>query len=333
MQFITTRNTDKQYSVADVCRMDIAPDGGYFVPAAVPSFASTMLQTDSFSGAIASVLNLFFGTELSAWDVDFCIGRGVLRVVSMNHKITVAELWHNLEHNSSYITEQLHKKLVGGENIPTLWFRVFVRIAIWFGIYAQMRQMDILHPCQSFDVSVKENDHVGILSAIYARDMGLPVGTVILTCEENSPVWDVIHRGSCNLPSADSASAVLIEWLTYTSLGTFGISVYRDQMAKGQSYTVPEELMKQFSTGLFCAVPGVSRAADIINSVYRANGYVLDSETALRYGALQDYRARAGAGCVTLLVAESSPMESLDAISKATGISVDAVAKLVNNPS
>ena len=68
--------------------------------------------------------------------------------------------------------------------------------------------------------------------------------------------------------------------------------------------------MAQFSKGLFCAVPGASRATDIINSVYRTNGYVLDSEIALRYGALQDYRARAGAGSVTLLMAECPPTDT-----------------------
>lgn len=330
MQFITTRNSDKLYSLEDVCQMDVAPDGGYFIPTKLPVCSPSMLQADSFTGTMAKVLNLFLGTELTAWDVDFCIGRGVLRLVSMNHKIAVAELWHNLERNSSYITEQLHKKLVSEKESPTLWFCVFIRIAIWFGVYAQMRQMDILQPCQNIDVSVMENDHSGILSAVYARDMGLPIGNVILTCAENSPVWDIVHRGSCNLTSMESASSILIEWLTYTALGAYGTSAYRDLASKHLTYTIPEELMAQFSAGLFCAVPGVSRAMDVINSVYRANGYILDSNTALRYGALQDYRARSGASCVTLLAAENSPMESVDTISKAIGISENAILKIVN---
>ncbi len=330
MLFITTRNADTRYSLDDAFLMNVAPDGGYFIPVDLPICPQAMLQANSFSATIAEVLNLFFGTELTSWDVDFCIGRGVLRIASMNHKIAVAETWHNLEHDGAYVTKQLQNKLLGErKDQPSLWFDVLIKTAVYIGIYTQMLEAGVLHAGQVFDISLKAHDHAAVMAAYYARQMGLPIGTVIMACEEGSPIWEIVQRGSCTV-AAQSDSAQLIEWMVYCAFGAVETALYRDRVSGRGSYAVPEEMESQFSQGMFCAVPGISRAADIINSVYRSNGYIIDPYTALDYGAVQDYRTRANSGCMTLLVSQHDPANFMDVVTKATGISAADVLKIMN---
>lgn len=331
MQFITTRSSEHNFSLSEVLANDFAPDGGHFVPVKMPVYPLLSVQGKTFTGVMAELLNLFFETKLTGWDLDFCLGRGIMRLIPMNHKIVVAELWRNLERDSGYIISQLHKKINGdGVDNPSLWFEIFVKIAICFGIYAEMRNKDLLKSGQSYDISVMNNNQSDVMSAVYAKKMGLPIGTIIMTCEENSPVWDIVHRGGCSAIADDDVLGLQIEWLICTTIGSSDARVYRNMMQSRQMYIVPEELYRQFSEGMFCSVPGVSRASDIINSVYRTNAYLVDTRTALCYGALQDYRARVGAGSITLLVAKHTPADSAAEISRATGISEEFITSTIN---
>lgn len=330
MQFITTRSSEHKYDLFEVLNNDFAPDGGHFVPVNMPVYPLYSLQGKSFSGIVAEVLNQFFDTQFTGWDLDFTVGRGIMRLVSMNHKIVVAELWRNLERDSAYIVTQLYKKVTNSENKPSLWFEILVKIALRFGVYAQMRDKSLLSPGQIYDISLMNNDQSDVMSAIYAKKMGLPIGTIIMTCEDNSPVWDIIHRGGCNAIADNDILGLQIEWLIYTLLGSSDAKVYRNMMQSHQMYIVPEESYQLFSEGLFCSVPGLNRASDIINSVYRTNAYFVDIRTALCYGALQDYRSRVGAGTVTLLEVKHTPADSASQISRAAGISEEFITSTIN---
>ena len=54
-------------------------------------------------------------------------------------------------------------------------------------------------------------------------------------------------------------------------------------------------------------VVGESRVPDVINSVNRSCGYAISKDAAFTFGGLQDYRARTGASCETLLLSMEKP--------------------------
>ncbi|MBR0319604.1 MAG: hypothetical protein IIX10_00985, partial [Clostridia bacterium] len=51
-----------------------------------------LLYGMSFNRRVAEVLNRFFHTKLTGWDIDFCIGRYPVRMEQLAHRIFMAEL-------------------------------------------------------------------------------------------------------------------------------------------------------------------------------------------------------------------------------------------------
>ena len=73
---------------------------------------------------------------------------------------------------------------------------------------------------------------------------------------------------------------------------------------------------------MYSAVISQKRMEAVISSVYRTSTYLLDPYGALAYSALQDFRATAGEGRMTVLLTEQNPIRSAETVSKAMGITI-----------
>ena len=146
MLYITTRDHRDAYTAHKALHTDIAVDGGAYVPFKMPFFNTAELEElvkAGFSETVATILNRFFSCGITGWDVDFCIGRNAVKIVTMPHRLAVAELWHNPKGLYQSVVSELYKKITGVDSEKcTEWFRVAVRIAVLFGLYVQMRQND-----------------------------------------------------------------------------------------------------------------------------------------------------------------------------------------------
>lgn len=335
MLYITTRDNKDAYTAHKALTETNGPDGGRFVPFRLPEIAAeelSALTEKSFGQIVADVLNLFFSLRLTGWDVDCCIGRTPVKLISMNHKILVAELWHNLEGKYEYLVTSLYKTVPGFTefcNVPTDWFRIAVRIAVLFGLYGEMLRMQSISIGECFDISVSTGDFSVPMAAWYSRKMGLPINTIICTHEEDSTAWDLIHRGAFNPSTAEAGLCSGVERLIHATCGIDAVQGYLNKIQVGRMYSVGEESQKCISAGFFCSVAGKNRADTVINSVFRTNQYLIDPDTALHYGGLQDFRAKSGDSRITILLSECTPMEHIQQISAATGIPADKLPEPV----
>ena len=246
--------------------------------------------------------------------------------MTMNHRIVIAELWHNPRAAFSYIVESIYKKIKQTDEVketPTDWVQIAVRIAVIFGIYSQMLREDILQFGQCVDFSVYNDDFTTPIAVWYSRKMGLPVNMIICTSEEESNIWDFVHRGVFASAAANEELLLGLERLVQGTIGECEVEKFTASVQKGKVYSVDEELLPKFNDGLFCAVAGKNRAGSTINSLFRTNSYIIDPCTALCYGGLQDYRARTGGSGLTVLLAERTPLDFKAEISAATGIAED----------
>lgn len=324
MQYITTESKVEQYDTTFVLHNDYSPKNNLLIPEHLPVFTAedfVKFQSKNFSDVVADVLNLFTESNLSGWDVDFCIGRNVFRIAAMNHRIIVAELWHNLDGRYGYVVDRLYSKITEGKCEPTDWFKIAVKIAVLFGVYCEFLKADQVSLNQKFDVSLPVEDFSGPMAVFYARKMGLPIQTIVCACDNCSAVWDLIHRGSFNTNEATPQLQKGIERLIQATLGYDEVAAFKRCCTAGHMYTVSEELLVCVNEAFFCAVTGADRAPAVINSVYQTNAYYIDPTTALSYGALQDYRARTGESRTTLILALTDPRICADSIKKATGVS------------
>jgi hypothetical protein len=333
--YITTRNDKDFYTAHRALHEGAAPDGGAYVPFKLPTYSAYELK-DLFSGGfgqtVANILNLFFSCRLTGWDVDFAIGRNPVKLATMSHRIVVAELWHNPDGNYDYITNALYNKICNTTSeTPSEWFALASHISVLFGLYGVMCRTGVIAPNDPIDISTTIERPFIPLAAVYAKIMGLPVGELIITCEENSGIWDLIHLGEI-ASTAGFAKSVGCERLVDTTLGKPAVYQMREALHNCKTYRVDKEQLCLLNSGIFCAVTGAHRTAQHINSIYRSNAYVLDPTSALCVGGLQDYRAKTGESKLTLVHSCASPVMFYSEISQATGITKDKLTALLKNP-
>jgi threonine synthase len=342
MLYVTTRSKHDVFTAARTMNLDRGPDGGLFIPFHLPQLSRdeiAALGSKSFGQNVADILNLFFSTKLTGWDVDMAIGRSPVKFQSMNYRIIVGEMWHNMDRHFGYILNALAAKVhPDGEIIgkPSSWVQIAVRIAVLFGIYGELLRGQQIKVGASLDIASASGSFAAPMSAWYARKMGLPIGTIICGCNENSAAWDLLHRGELdtdalaiktNTPEGDFSLPPDLERLICETCGQDEAMHYFWSCTEGSTYAPPEPACEAMRKGMFAAVVSHVRVETIIPSVYRTNQYILDLYSALAYGALSDYRARTGGSSTTLLLCEKNPLCNGEAVAKSMRISVDELSK------
>ncbi len=328
MLYVTTRNKKETYTSFKAVTDDRAPDGGSFVPFKMPFFTTEQihsLKDSSFNQVVADVLNAFFASRLSVWDVDLCVGKNPLRLREMNYRVLLAEVWHNPKGNYAYLEEKLCSRLPGAEQAEHIsdWVHTTVRIAVLFGIYGQLCAQGYLKCGDYLDIAVSGEGFTAPMACFYARQMGLPINVILCAFENDSAAWDLIHRGTFGLSGGAVSLRRGIEKLISATLGDGAVDDFCQCVRTPRSYSVNAEQLKTLSEGFYCVVAGKNRAGATVNSIFRSNAYLVDPATALCYGGLQDYRSATGNSCITLMISERSPAHDIDFISNATGIQAE----------
>lgn len=319
MLYVTTRNKyDAQTTVKA-----LTSENGLYIPFQMPAFSQQQIQElaeKSFGQCVAEILDLFFSCRLTAVDVDFCIGRMPVKLTTMNHRVLIAETWRNLDGDYARTERDLAAKICGNLGCAlklTSWLRIGIRIAVLFGVFAELMRNGAVSLQQPIDVAVPTGDFSVPISVWYCRSMGLPIANIICSCNENSGVWELLHLGELHTdasvvhtttPLADVSLCAELERLIYAVAGTQEAEKFAQLAKNGRIYRPAAEVASLLKKGMFSAVVSRSRLDALIPSVYRTNSCVLGPYTALAYGGLMDYRAKTGETRPALLIAERSPV-------------------------
>lgn len=306
MLYVTTREMNDAYTANRTIVDDVGPDGGAYLPFRMPSFTKEQLAEmagKSFGQNMADMLNLFFSSRLTAWDVDSAIGKNPVKVVSVGNKIQCAQLWQNLDGSYDKWEMTLAAMICerAGENPKvTSWLRIAIRIAVLFAAFAQLQlQEDI-------NVSLPAEDFALPMAVWYSRKMGLPIGRILCGCCENDAVWDLLHLGEMKLEK-DGCGIREVERLVYATLGPGEAKRFADLSRQGGSYKLLDVESKALRSGMFASVISQERIDSVIPSVYRTNSYTLAQDSATGYAALMDYRAKTGSNRDALLLEDAAP--------------------------
>lgn len=345
MLYVTTRNKNDAHTAHNTLTKDRGHDGGLFVPFQMPSLSHDEilgLKDKTFGQCVAEILNIFFSARLDGWDVDFCIGRYPAKLVPMSHKIIVAETWHNPDWDFARMVRNLASRIRGSddtEGVPSNWAWIAIRIATLFGLYGELMRQGLVDPEKKLDIAVTSGDFGAPISAWYAREMGLPLGTIICACNENSSVWDLLHHAelrtdtvavNTNTPECDVGVPVNLERLICGVLGYEETVRYRSACETGRVYGPDEDQAAALRKGMFSAVVSQQRMESVIYNVYRTSTYLLGPYSALAYGGLQDYRTNVGEGRSALLLTERGPICSAATVAKAMGVTVQELKERVS---
>lgn len=312
MLYVTTRDNKDAYTVHKTMVQDLAPDGGVFIPFQIPVLTKEELSSfanRTYGENIAQILNRFFSARLNGWSIDTAIGRNCIQTKNLSQKVSVIELWHNPEHNYEYVVESLFHLLSSSEEIankPTNWVLVAVKIAVLFAGYADLIKTGVMRNDEAFDVSVRAGDFTDPISVWYAKQMGLPVHMILCASEESDGIWDLIHRGQISTASISKELASGLERLIFSIHGADEAKCFVKTYSNGRVYALDPDIDIVFNDIFFCAVMGQGRAETVMNSLKRTDQYAVCTDSALSYGAVQDYRAKAGENRMTLLFSNAA---------------------------
>lgn len=325
MVYATTRNPDKPYPPQKALKDDRGPEGGLFLPNPMPRYEPAQLRAlgeRPFTARIAWMLNALCDTELTQWDVDFCVNRHPVRVVSLPQKILLAQCWHNQEGSLFHMAEALCARLrEDGKPIPTDWGQIALRIAILFAIFVD----EGFPQGKDVDVSVISGEFYDPISAWYAREFGLPIGKIVLCCNENSGIWELFHRGQLRTdgvsvktatPEADVALPLGLERLIFASGGVQEVERFLEAVRSGRPYCPEETVLENLRKGFHVSVVGKYRMEAAMRSVY-ACGTLLGPYDGLCHAGLLDQRATTGHNGPGLILSARAPELDSQAVSAA----------------
>lgn len=328
MLYLTTRDKHDAYTYTWPLKSDTAENGGLYLPFKMPEFTASDIATlkeKSFGQCVAQMLNLFFSSKLTAWDVEFTIGRHPVKTVTLGQKVIVSELWRNLDGSYEKMEKNLAARICGCSAVDvklTSWLRIGIRIAVLVGIFGQLQRQDLTDP---IDVAVPVGDFGLAMAVWYCRRMGLSIGNIICGCGENDGVWELLHMG-------EMRSAGTIPELERLIHGTFGVEETRKYCAaaaSGSTYTLLPHMAKQLRSGLFSAVVSQERLTAAIPKVYGTSAYVMGPEVAVAYSSLMDYRAKTGARTTALLLADTNPMDNAAEVAAAMKMTEEKLKELL----
>lgn len=332
MLYVTTRDEQEVYTAYRALHESRSGNGGLYLPFKAPDFSPEELDgllSNSFHKCVAEVLNLLFPVKLTGVDVEFAIGRKSVLLKSLGRRAIMAESWHNPEGEYAYLENRLTRLMLQEDSAPGNWVRIAIRTAVWFGLFAELRQAGFT---EKMDVSVVSGDFAAPISAWYAKQWGLPIGRIICCCNENSALWELFRYGQMRTdtvsvptatPEADITTPTDLERLIYASGGAIETRRYLEAVRLGRPYRAPEELLK--GQGMYVSVISGQRMMQTIPSVYRTHGHLLSPYGALAYAGLLDYRAIADAPRNGLVLEERSPLRDESTVAEALGVDAKSV--------
>lgn len=341
MLYVTTRSKQDVYTAQRALTQRRASDGGFYIPFREPQFTREQIQalgSQSFQESTAQILNLLFGTKLTPWDVEFSVGRRPVRLEKIGRRVLAGERWHNCAGQFRQTVQDLTGRIRSekGESLGA-WAEIGVGIATLFGMFSG--HQELLDGDAVMDVAAASGDLFSVVSAWYARSWGLPIGTIVICCNDNGGLWELLHSGTLrtdgisretSTPEADTVLPEGLEILLCACGGQQESLRYLEAVRVGAAYTPSEWVLSQLRQGLFVSVIGERRVEQTISSVYSSHHYLMSPYTALGYAGLSDHRTRTGDSGWGLILADRSPALDGEIVARALGISRETLKEYLN---
>lgn len=335
MLYATTRSKVDTHTAQRALAEERAPDGGFYVPAAVPLYSREALEAllqEPAGEIVARVLNDFFGSKLGRLDVEFALSRKFFGLARISHRIIIGELWRNHEGSLTGLSRRLAERLSArmGEMEPGAWMRIAARIALVFAMFAELRRSGVISHTEIIDAAVLTGDFEGPYALYTARKMGLPIGQIICCCNENSGFWELLNRAQMKMnakitqtltPACDTAVPAGLELLIHDRLEWDDLEEFLELGKKGGTWYLSAEKHRHFQEGFSAAVVSDSRIRRAIPNLYNTNGYILCPYSALAYTGLMDYRSHPGPRRAALMLTETDPRACADTVTRALALS------------
>ena len=207
--------------------------------------------------------------------------------------------------------------------------RLAPQIMYYFRSYRDLLDAGKIQLGDEVNFSVPTGNFGDILAGYLAKQLGLPVGTLICASNANNVLTDFIRTGTYDRqrpllkttsPSMDILVSSNLERLLYLLSGdTALVADLMGKLNKEGAYTVPAHLLEKIQQEFWAAYCDDKRADEIMGRVYRELGYLCDPHTASGWAAAEDYIAETGDKRAMVVLSTASPYKFPVAVLTAIG--------------
>ena len=231
------------------------------------------------------------------------------------------------------------------------WGRVLPQIVYYISAYCDLLAQGAVTEGEPVNFCVPTGNFGNILSAFYAKEMGLPIGRLLCASNSNNVLTDFIATGKYDRnrpfyntvsPSMDILISSNLERLLYLLSGGDDklVAGYMKELSDTGRYQVSEEMRKKIQSVFVGGFSSEAETEATIGKMMDEHKYLIDTHTAVAFHVLEQYRKETGDQTKTVVASTASPFKFCDAVldalnvtDKATGTALlDQLAEVSGMP-
>ena len=231
------------------------------------------------------------------------------------------------------------------------WGRVLPQIVYYISAYCDLLAQRAVTEGEPVNFCVPTGNFGNILSAFYAKEMGLPIGRLLCASNSNNVLTDFIATGKYDRnrpfyntvsPSMDILISSNLERLLYLLSGGDDklVAGYMKELSDTGCYQVSEEMRKKIQSVFVGGFSSEAETEATIGKMMDEHKYLIDTHTAVAFHVLEQYRKETGDQTKTVVASTASPFKFCDAVldalnvtDKATGTALlDQLAEVSGMP-
>jgi threonine synthase len=213
------------------------------------------------------------------------------------------------------------------------WGRLLPQIVYYFSAYCDMVNNGELTAGDEINFCVPTGNFGNILSAYYAKKMGLPIKKLICASNANNVLTEFIRTGTydrnrefyCTIsPSMDILISSNLERLLFELSGKNDDAVrgFMSNLSIKGVYTVSDDMKKAIGELLWADFCSEDETKAAIERCWTVNGYLVDPHTAVALDVKQKYAASTGDNTAIVIVSTASPYKFGEAVLDAIGMTL-----------
>ncbi len=198
--------------------------------------------------------------------------------------------------------------------------RLIPQVVYYFYAYLILRKTGKIAPDEMINIVVPTGNFGNILSAYYAKKMGLPAKVLICASNENNVLYDFINTGIYNKkrklivtssPSMDILVSSNLERLLY-DLGGRDAGIVRGlikDLDQKEEFTINTAMKEKLKSDFYGGFATDRETSETIEHVFKDFDYLIDTHTAVGYRVFQKYREDSGDKLKTVIASTASPFK------------------------
>ena len=210
------------------------------------------------------------------------------------------------------------------------WGRILPQIVYYISAYCDLLKEGRIQKGDPINVCVPTGNFGNILSAYYAKEMGVPIRKLICASNRNNVLTDFIQTGvydrnrsfyNTMSPSMDILISSNLERMLFefTERDDEAVKTYMEELSANGRYEVSEKVKKQLGRHFAAGCCDDAQTQARIAQMWKDHHYLIDTHTAVAFHVLDQYRAETGDETPTVVVSTASPFKFCDSVLGALG--------------